>query len=329
MKEMGPSEKEKKRKLPSTDAAVTEYKASIFPGPSDKEQVPVKVAENVKALEEAMGKQVWLLVHTAQSPSTVDYDDLREPVRAMFYGARDKLPNEQIALLIRSPGGHPDAAYRLATLLRRHCGGFVAVVPSWAKSAATLLALGADEIVLGDSGELGPLDVQLPVPQGEDYASALNEYQALYRLSEFALDAFNETMFQMQERFEDLTDKELMPFAIRFALGMMRPLLDDLDSVHYTYISRELRLIQEYAVRLMRRTYKEEEARKIARHLVENYYDHGFVIDAGEAENIGLRTVKKPPSLEQGRILSELATQLDGLYIFGRVEETSDGGHSR
>jgi ClpP class serine protease len=33
-------------------------------------------------------------------------------------------------------------------LLKRHCGGFVAVVPRYAKSAATLLALGADEIIL-------------------------------------------------------------------------------------------------------------------------------------------------------------------------------------
>ena len=34
-------------------------------------------------------------------------------------------------------------------------------MPFWAKSAATLLCLGADKIVLGEHAELGPLDVQI------------------------------------------------------------------------------------------------------------------------------------------------------------------------
>jgi hypothetical protein len=55
------------------------------------------------------------------------------------------------ALVIATPGGSAKSAFQLAMLLKRHCGGFVAVVPRYAKSAATLLALGADEIILGSN----------------------------------------------------------------------------------------------------------------------------------------------------------------------------------
>lgn len=65
-----------------------------------------------------------------------------------FFRAQDSLPKEKIALVIESPGGSAKSAFQLAMLLKRHCGGFVAVVPRYAKSAATLLALGADEIIL-------------------------------------------------------------------------------------------------------------------------------------------------------------------------------------
>jgi ClpP class serine protease len=64
------------------------------------------------------------------------------------FRAQDSLPKKKIALVIESPGGSAKSAFQLAMLLKRHCGGFVAVVPRYAKSAATLLALGADEIIL-------------------------------------------------------------------------------------------------------------------------------------------------------------------------------------
>jgi len=73
-----------------------------------------------------------------------------------------KLPKgKPIALLMHSPGGQASCAYRLALRINQHCGSFVALVPRWAKSAATLLSLGASRIVLGSQGELGPLDAQV------------------------------------------------------------------------------------------------------------------------------------------------------------------------
>lgn len=309
---------------PSSPATQTNYEASIlgdmFPN------IPIEIGSGAQELQQDLAMEVWFLVQADPGAGEGMFGSLAEPTRREFFLARDSLPrNERIALVIDSPGGDPGAAYRLATFLRRHCGGFVAVVPRWAKSAATLLALGADEIIIGDYGELGPLDMQLPDPQSETLVSALNEVQALYRLYDFAISALDETMFRLRNRSQ-LTTKELMPFAQDFAIGMTRPLLEDLDTVHYTYVSRELKLAHEYAIRLLQHNYETEVANEIARHLVEDYFDHGFVIDAEEAASIGLQTVKHP-SAEQGRILDEMAIRLDGLTILGRVEERVGNGH--
>src|SRR5690606_23447016 len=66
-----------------------------------------------------------------------------------------------ISVLIESPGGDAAAAYRIARLLQAHCKWFKVIVPRFAKSAATILALGAEKIWMGRLGELGPIDAQI------------------------------------------------------------------------------------------------------------------------------------------------------------------------
>ncbi len=67
-----------------------------------------------------------------------------------------------LLLLIDSPGGDPLAAERVIKVCREHsAGNFAVLVPGQAKSAATLIALGAKEIYLAETSELGPIDVQV------------------------------------------------------------------------------------------------------------------------------------------------------------------------
>ena len=180
------------------------------------------------------------------------------------------------------------AAYQLAIALRKHCRGYVAIVPRRAKSAATLLVLGADEIALGTEGELGPLDAQVYDPDREDVVSALDELQALERLHAFSLEAFDRSMYLLISRTGKKTDT-LMPLVSRFVTEMIRPLFEKIDAVHYTQMARVLKVAEDYAVRLLQPRYSAKEAQRIARHLVERYSEHGFVIDSTEAEAIGLK----------------------------------------
>ncbi|MCU0913888.1 MAG: hypothetical protein MUC88_04900 [Planctomycetes bacterium] len=66
-------------------------------------------------------------------------------------------------LILHSPGGEGTVVEKFVGLCRSQCERFRVLVPNEAKSAATLIALGADEIVMGPSAELGPIDAQIRV----------------------------------------------------------------------------------------------------------------------------------------------------------------------
>lgn len=65
---------------------------------------------------------------------------------------------EKLALLLESDGGDLDAAAKIAKLCRAHSRDFTVIVPFYAKSAATLIACWATELVMPMSGELGPVE---------------------------------------------------------------------------------------------------------------------------------------------------------------------------
>jgi len=71
-------------------------------------------------------------------------------------------------LMLTSPGGDPNAAEKLLLMCRRRfTEGFYVLIPNYAKSAGTMIALGSDKILMGYLAELGPIDPQLqtgPVP---------------------------------------------------------------------------------------------------------------------------------------------------------------------
>ncbi|MBN9605804.1 MAG: ATP-dependent Clp protease proteolytic subunit [Actinomycetales bacterium] len=75
-------------------------------------------------------------------------------------------PATPIDLLLHSPGGDIDASEKLITLIRNRAGTATVrvIVPDYAKSAATLIALGANAIVMSDSSELGVIDPQVELP---------------------------------------------------------------------------------------------------------------------------------------------------------------------
>jgi hypothetical protein len=296
------------------------YRASIFPGPGAP--LPASVAEAVRELEASFGMPMWLLLQ--DGPSEHDHmDELHEGTMAQFHAARGSLPRgERIGLVVDSLGGSARGAYQLASFLRRRCGGFIALVPRRAKSAATLLVLGADEIVLGENGELGPLDAQIWDPDREVLQSGLDETQSLDVLHNWALRTFDQLMFMLVGRTRKKV-QTVQPHARRWVMDMMRPLLERLDVVHFTQMSRILEEAQQYAIDLLKRRFDPEEAKEIASALVTKYPEHGFVIGPEEATRVGLRPRK--PTDEQNEVLERLWDDVSGVLALGRVEEDRDG----
>jgi hypothetical protein len=96
----------------------------------------------------------------------------RQVAHSDVVAVRAALEDERLTALdviVSSPGGDVEAAYLVARELRRRVQTLTVYIPFRTKSAATLIALAADELVLGSLGELGPLDAQYEEKQAHDF----------------------------------------------------------------------------------------------------------------------------------------------------------------
>lgn len=252
--------------------------------------LPEQFVQDVRSLEEIFDRPAFLLV---QRRSSGPYASISE-VLANNIILEKKLvsPEKPILLILDSPGGSATAAFQIAEFFRRRCGGFLVVVPSYAKSAATLLALGSMAIVLGEDAELGPLDAQILDLDREERNSALDEVQSLERLNAFALQATHQFMISLLQTSGKRIDV-LLPMVLKFVADMMVPLLDDIDAVRWSERSRSLTIGEDYARRLLSSYKSSEESRNIARSLVWDFPEHGFPIYESEAQAIGLKVIEK------------------------------------
>lgn len=73
----------------------------------------------------------------------------------------DHLRKDTGILWLSTLGGLPDSAYTIARAFQRRYKHFKVLVTGFCKSSGTLVALGASELVMSDSGQLGPLDIQV------------------------------------------------------------------------------------------------------------------------------------------------------------------------
>lgn len=108
-------------------------------------------------LEKEDRKLIAYIARVGLPNSALSADDIA-PFGSML-ATLGKVKN--LDLMIHSPGGNGVVAEKLVDMCRQHCSGiFRVIVPNMAKSAATLIALGADQIVMGYCSELGPIDPQ-------------------------------------------------------------------------------------------------------------------------------------------------------------------------
>lgn len=77
-----------------------------------------------------------------------------------------ELPGPNLDLILHSPGGQAEASERLVRYMRSKFDYVRVFVPLAAMSAATMWAMGADEIVMGKHSQLGPIDPQITLPTG-------------------------------------------------------------------------------------------------------------------------------------------------------------------
>lgn len=108
---------------------------------------------------------VITLIHRQESMSLfgfplvryIDIDDAESVLRAID----DSPPGRPIEIILHTPGGMVIAARQIAAALADHQEPVTAVVPHYAMSGGTLIAMAADKIVLASHAALGPVDPQL------------------------------------------------------------------------------------------------------------------------------------------------------------------------
>jgi hypothetical protein len=182
-------------------------------------------------------------------------------------------PSADIDLVVLSHGGSAEVGYRIGRTFqkraRRKGVAFRVVVPLYAKSAATLLSLGANQIVMGSRSEIGPIDPQIPKFDRSlgrwIYVSAMAIVDGLKFISEFLDD-----IPAMDRVFKEILRNQ--PFTV-----------EDIGS-----LERMRETIKQYAQELLfggMFQYKEE-ARECADRLVDYYKYHGYPIDSFHAEEV-------------------------------------------
>jgi ClpP class serine protease len=110
--------------------------------------------------------------------------DLNKDVPVIAIGYVDILPiTDQISnlngkaldLILETPGGSGEAAEDIVRLLREKYDDIAVIIPGWAKSAGTIMAMAANEILMGPASALGPIDAQMVWQSKRFSADALLE----------------------------------------------------------------------------------------------------------------------------------------------------------
>lgn len=177
-------------------------------------------------------------------------------------------------------GGDPNGGYRVARCLRHHYTHVRVVVPSFCKSAGTLIAIAANELAIGDLGELGPLDIQ--VRKGselQESSSGLDIMQALQAVTLHTQETFHRIM--IGTRGFGLSTKLCADFAAQVASGIASPLISQIDPIRVGEMQRATSVAFEYGQRLDE--YSKNLRDGALERLISEYPAHGFVIDRKEA----------------------------------------------
>lgn len=155
---------------------------------------------------------------------------------------------------------------------------------------------------------------------------ALEMVQSLERLNSEAMQVMDAMMSLLVQRSRKRIDS-LLPAVLKYTADVTRPIFEKIDTISFTYHARLLKVGEDYASRLLRGRYKDDDATKIAVSLTRGYGDHGFVIDGDEAAAIGLDLERIPDNLREpaGHSLPSYTKST----VLGFLEDATDAAKTK
>ncbi len=308
------------------DRSTGQY-ADRTPGPSDQlpdsplaelvesPQTPLYYAEHaaryarqnlITAYEDEFDCRLVVMVDAIFGESVTYFEEL----------VHDADPSKDLHLILHSPGGDGETAVRLARSAQARCRRFTVIVPDEAKSAGTILALGAHRIVMGPASDLGPVDPQLQIPRGNRWELvAAKDLIAAVEAAETAVQNKPDTYPIHAALLADVT--EIMLQQARAALERTADLMEE------ALKSQPDRSPSD--VENLKRDLKEP--------LIARPQHHGAIFGADDASAAGLPVIKIDPASLQWqavwRLWSKYFILNSRIYEGHRASRIMDGGFFR
>lgn len=194
---------------------------------------------------------------------------------------------DQINVLLHSPGGDGTIVEKIVEMCRAHLSGknkkLRVIVPNIAKSAATVFALGADEILMGYVSELGPIDPQVAIA-----VSGITQWVSAF--------AFVEARDKLMAEIAAATKKNQPTMGLLQQLaGLNIPFTDEMENQIGFARKTAITLLDKY---MLKPKYPDAKKRgKTANTIAEKLLSkqlfpvHGHYIDGTTAKGLGLEVV--------------------------------------
>jgi len=191
---------------------------------------------------------------------------------------------QKIDLFLFSTGGNTMVPWRVVSMIREYCETFSVLIPYKAHSAATMVALGADEIVMSDISELSPID-----PSTANVFNPVDPLNSQNRLPISVEDVI--AYFDLaREKFGIKNEVQLADIFLKFvdANPQIHPLA--LGNVNRTHTL--IRILARRLLKSHKEAMLEEEINKIVGYFTEKLYSHQYFIGRKEAkEELGLKNI--------------------------------------
>ena len=191
---------------------------------------------------------------------------------------------EKIDLILYSAGGDTMVPWRLVSMIREYCDQFSVIIPYKAHSAATMISLGADEIVMSDMSELSPID-----PSTANVFNPVDPQNPQNRIP-ISVEEVMSYFDLAKNKFGIKGDDELTRVFNKF--------MESTPSIHpltLGNVNRTHNLIKILAKRLLKshkESMREDEVEKVIEFLTEKLYSHQYYIGRKEAkEDLGIKSV--------------------------------------
>jgi len=212
-----------------------------------------------------------------------------DAVRPLYSHIRELGKVKRLDFFIYSRGGAIDVPWRIVSALRSASEEWNILIPFRANSAATLIALGADSIVLGSQGELGPID---PIMQAQRMVPSRDGPGTVVR-DEISVEDVMAYVKFVQER-GGISDQQARASALDKLTGRVDPVA--LGNLYRTHSH-----IRDVARRILlsRKTpLAEDTLNLVVSTLAERVYAHGHAIGFASAREIRLPVEEPDAALD-------------------------------